>query len=123
MISTRIAPFITLLLCVASIAHADDFPTESTIPSAAEIQKYLTASTLSAKLGDGTTWRLEYKSNGYFFINTSKGFSSNGEWRTEDGRLCGQLQGRPASCNDIRIQMGVLLYKRDSGEILQFVAK
>lgn len=120
---TRTALSIALLACVFSNAQADEFPSEATTPTAAEIQKLLTVSPLGAKLEDGTTWRLDYKSNGYFFLDTSKGFSSKGEWKAEDGRLCGQLQGRTYSCNDIRVHMGQLHFKRDTGEIVQFVPK
>ena len=118
---TQLTLSISLALLPAMSVLAEDFHPESTSPTAAEIQKLLTASTLSAKLADGTSWRLEYKSNGYFFINTNKGFNGKGEWKAEDGRLCGQLQGRPAACNDIRLHLGTLHYKRDTGEILQFV--
>ena len=114
---------ITLGLLPASGVLAQSFPAEATIPTAAEIQKLLTASTLSATLADGTIWRLEYKSNGYFFLNTSRGFNSKGDWKAEEGRLCGQLQGRPPACNDVRVHMGVLHYKRDTGEIVKFVPK
>lgn len=114
---------IALGLLAATPVFAQDFPAGATLPSAAEIQKLLTASTLSAKLADGTVWRLEYKSNGYFFLNTNKGFNAKGDWKAEDGRLCGQLQGRPPACNDVRLHLGLLHYKRDTGEIVQFVPK
>jgi len=121
--TTRKALSIALLACAASSAQADEFPTEAITPTAAEIQRLLTVSPLGAKLADGTTWRLEYKANGYFFLDTSKGFSSKGEWKAEDGRLCGQLQGRPNSCNDVRVLGGQLHFKRESGEIVALVPR
>jgi hypothetical protein len=87
MTPTQLALSFALVLLAATRVHAQDFHAESTLPTAAEIQKLLTASTLSAKLADGTIWRLAYKSNGYFFLNTNKGFNSKGEWKAEDGRL------------------------------------
>ena len=114
---------IALALFPVTSVLAQDFPADATIPTAAEVQKLLTASTLSAKLADGTIWRLEYKANGYFFLNTNRGFNSKGEWKAEEGRLCGQLQGRPAACNEVRVHMGALHYKRDTGEIVRFVAQ
>jgi hypothetical protein len=62
-------------------------------------------------------------SNGYMFVDTSKGFKGNGEWRTEDGKLCSQLRGREAGCNDVRFNQGVLYMKRDSGELIQLVPR
>jgi hypothetical protein len=116
----------TWLVSCALMAHmatALAFPAGASTPAAAEIKKHLEGKVVDARLADGTTWRLEYKANGFFFINTSGGFNSNGPWSTEDGRLCGRLQGREHVCNDIRMQDGVMLYKRDNGEVVKFVPR
>jgi hypothetical protein len=105
---------------VLSIAVAQDFPQGSSAPTNEEIKKYLENRVLDAKIADGTSWRLEYKSSGYFFINTSRGFNSDGKWQVEDGKLCGQLKGRDRTCNEVRMHAGLLLYKRDNGEVVQF---
>lgn len=100
-------------------AQAQEFPQESTSPTNEDIQKYLENRVFDAKIADGTRWRLEYKSSGYFFIDTSRGFNSSGKWQVEDGKLCGQLKGRDRTCNEVRMHMGFLHYKRDTGEIVQ----
>ncbi len=105
------------------LATALAFPAGASTPSAAEIRKYLEGKVLDAKLADGSTWRLEYKANGYFYVNSSMGFNSNGPWNTEDGKLCGRLQGRDHVCNEIRMHEGVMLYKRDNGEVLKFLPR
>ena len=74
-------------------------------------------------LADGSSWRLEYKSNGYFFVNTSTGFNGSGQWQAEDGRLCGQLRGGDRSCNEVRFSQDRMHLKRNSGEVIQYRAK
>jgi hypothetical protein len=77
----------------------------------------------SVDLADGSRWRLEYKANGYFFVNTSSGFNGTGDWRAEDERLCSRLRGRETSCNEVRDVAGVLHLKRDSGEVIALRAR
>ena len=121
----RIVPFMFgagLALCVQA-AHSQQFPEGATTPTATDISKYLDDKVFNVKLADGNSWRLEYKANGFFYVNTSTGFNSSGQWRAEDGRLCGQLKGRDRGCNDVRIDQGLLHLKRDSGEIIQYTLK
>lgn len=115
------AKSIGVLVVLAQAASvAQGFPADSTVPSNEEIRKYVESGVLSAAMADGTSWRLEYKPNGHFFINTSRGFNSDGQWQVEDGKLCGALKGRERTCNAVRMHQGVLHYKRDNGEIVQF---
>ena len=109
-----------LLVLAAAASVAQGFPADATAPSDEEIKKYVESGVLTAAIADGTTWRLEYKPNGYFFINTSRGFNSDGQWQAEGGKLCGALKGRDRTCNEVRMHQGVLHYKRDNGEIVQF---
>jgi hypothetical protein len=104
--------------CLA--AHSQQFPEEASKPTAAEVKKYLDDRVFKIKLADGNSWRLEYKSNGYFYVNTSTGFNGSGQWQAEDGKLCGQLKGRDRGCNEVRIYQELLHLKRDSGEVIQY---
>ena len=100
-------------------AAAQAFPEGVTTPGAAELRKHLEGKVFGVSLADGSSWRLEYKSNGYFFVNTSTGFNGSGQWEAEDGRLCGQLRGADRSCNDVRFLQDLMHLKRNSGEIIQ----
>lgn len=117
-----------LLLVLASIflfapSGALSFPTEATTLSAGEIKKRLEDRVFDVKLASGVTWRLEYKSNGYFYVNTSQGFNLSGTWSTEDGMLCAQIQGREHSCSEVRNHQDVVHVKRNSGEIIRLVPR
>jgi len=122
-----------LLLCLASalcagaaLAQASlpiEFPAESKPLTAAALKDAVAGRTFNVDLADGSRWRLEYKANGYFFVNTSSGFNGTGDWRAEDERLCSRLRGRETSCNEVRDVAGVLHLKRDSGEVIALRAR
>lgn len=120
-------PLWLALAISSSAAFAQDsapaFPDDASAPSSADLQQRLAGKVFAVKLASGGSWRLEYKSNGYFFINTSAGFSDTGEWRVEDGKLCSKGRKIFASCNEVRVKGDGLFLKRDSGEVVQFVVQ
>ncbi|MEJ5999263.1 hypothetical protein [Paucibacter soli] len=110
--------------CLAGFdASAQEFPEQAQAPSAAELQRHMAGKTFEVKLADGGSWRVQYKANGYFYLNTSQGMNDSGDWRAEDGRLCSKGMKIGSSCNEVRMAGEVLLLKRDSGEIVQFLAR
>ena len=50
---------------------ASDFPTDQPKPSADVVKQKVSGKTLDVKLANGTSWRLEQESNGYYLVNTS----------------------------------------------------
>jgi hypothetical protein len=121
----RIVRFITgaAASAAATLCLAQDFPSGVTVPTTAEIRQRLTGKVFDVKLANGTSWRLEYESNGYFFIDTSTGYKDSGKWRSEDGKLCHEPSKTKASCNDFRVSASSQFLKRNSGEIIQLVAR
>jgi hypothetical protein len=99
------------------------FPPEATTPTAAALQTALAGKVFNVKLADGVTWRLQYQTNGYWFINTSRGFADTGKWSTQDGQLCGGGKRIKDTCNAMRLQGGTLYMQRDSGEVVVLVAE
>jgi len=104
-------------------AHCQQFPDDALTPKAADIKAHLDGKVFVIKLADGNSWRLEYKANGYYFVNTSLGFKGSGQWDAEDGRLCTQMQGEKRGCNDVRFYQDTLHLKRISGEIIKFAVQ
>lgn len=113
----------TAALCAVAYVHAQGFPEGATTPQAEEIRTRLGGHVFSVKLADRTSWRLDFKTSGTFFIDTSAGFRSNGEWAAEDGKLCSQLRGRERACNEVRVHQDTLHLKRTTGEFIQYVPK
>lgn len=100
-----------------------EFPADATPLSAAELKEKLADKVFNVQLANGGTWRLDYRSNGFFYVNVGGGGNGSGPWRTEDGKLCTQVRSSDAACNEVR-QRGELLYlKRMSGEVIALVPK
>jgi hypothetical protein len=112
-----------LAFCLLGPASAQGFPDGATTPSAEDLKKRLAGNAFSVKLADGTSWRMEFRANGYFFIDTNTGFRGDGQWTAEEGRLCSQLRGRDNACNDVRVHQDILHLKRTSGEFIQYMPR
>jgi hypothetical protein len=95
-----------------------EFPADAKPIAAATLKESLAGRTFNVALADGSRWRLEYKANGYFFVNTSSGFNGTGDWRADDERLCTRLRGGQMSCNEVRAVGSLMFLKRDSGEVI-----
>jgi hypothetical protein len=96
----------------------NEFPPDAVPVSAATLQESLAGKIYSVRLTNGTTWRLQFDSNGYYFINTSDRFNDHGKWRADESKLCTEPRKAAAACNEIRQQGAVLYLKRDSGEVV-----
>jgi hypothetical protein len=54
------------------------------------------------------------------YINTNRGFSDDGPWHVEGSNLCSEGRRIKAACYPMRLAGGVLLMKRDNGEVVKF---
>ena len=117
----KLSKVLAVLIGIAThaVAPADELPEGAPISNAAELKRYLDDRVFKVKLPDGSSWRLEFNSRGHHFVNVSTGFNGQGNWRTEDGKLCTALRGNKESCNDVRLISDVLHLKRDNGQIIQ----
>lgn len=118
-------------LC-CSVAHGQtavavpvDFPAGAQAPNAAQLAERLGGQVFTAKLANGVTWRMDYKSSGYVFVDVGTGQRDTAKWRTEDGRVCLEFRGAfPSGCADYRISDDTLYLKRSStGEVVALERK
>ena len=100
-----------------------DFPADLPKSSADVLKQRLSDKKFAVQLANGTSWKLEYKSNGYYFVNTSTGFNGSGTWQTADGQICSQGRGEPVTCNDVRERSDGIVLKRQSGEVIVLVPR
>lgn len=116
------ALFLALSSCIAFAQPAmpTNFPEGAIAPAPGELQTRLSGNVFKVKPFSGPDWRLEYKGNGYFFLNTGSGFSDSGQWKIEEGKLCNKGQ-KVAGCNEIRATAEHLYLKRDSGEVVTLI--
>ncbi|WP_418318330.1 hypothetical protein [Piscinibacter sakaiensis] len=117
-----------LLICCAAAASAstqEEFPSGAASPSAAELKERLAGKSFDVQLKNGISWRLQYNTMGYFFVDASTGGRTSGSWSAEDGKLCSQLKGNPSpQCSDVRVHQNQLVVRRTvNGELITLVPR
>ena len=73
----------------------------------------------TVKWANGVTSRLDFRSNGYVYMNVGSDSSSR-TWRTEDKKLCSSAKGEEI-CNEMRLDGDQVIMKARSGEIVRLV--
>ena len=122
MLSTQIRTFSAVTFLALSFAvHA--FPDGASTPAKDEVRLRVADKSFGVALVNRTTWRLEFKSSGTFFVNTSTGFNGGGDWNAQDGQLCSKLRGSELVCNDVRVFEDVLYLKRADGEVIKYTPR
>jgi hypothetical protein len=104
----------------APLAHGQEFPEGSAALSPESLSSAISGKVFSVKTAQGSTWRWQFKTDGYFFINIGS-FSDSGKWATKDSALCTEGRQIKYSCNEVRTAGQELLLKRDNGEIVKLV--
>ncbi|BEP95801.1 hypothetical protein GmRootA79_41850 [Acidovorax sp. A79] len=102
----------------SATAQTTDFPEGAQPLTPEALREALTGKVFSITPAKGSTWRWEFKGNGYFFLNAGS-FSDSGKWSTKESSVC-QDTGKNMGCNEMRQKDGTLYLKRDSGEIVTF---
>jgi len=88
------------------------------------IREQLAGKTYTVKPSDGTTWRLEFKADGYAFLDTSRGYRDSGKWRIDVNSWCIELQKSGLACSELRRKGDVFYYRRISnGEIVPMTVR
>lgn len=112
----------TTAIAVSAFAQAQpkEFPPGLATPSDEAIKQRVEDKNFRVDLADGSNWKLQYKANGYYFVNTSTGFSDSGKWWVKDARFCTEPRKGTGGCNDVRDGGdGSLWLKRLNGDIIQ----
>lgn len=118
----------TLTAGAAAVALAQNVPTvpqafpDGAQPLAAEaLAQRLGGQVFDSRLATGEQRRLEFKADGYVFLDVSTGTRATGRWRTEGSRLCVEWQRlRGSGCNEMRLADEVLYLQRDNGEVVRY---
>lgn len=105
-------------VALAQTAMPTEFPADAAAPSTETLRQHVAGKVFRVKPFDGNTWRLEYKSSGYAYVDTSRGFRDTGKWHVEGSQLCGEWQKASSGCNETRLKDAVLYLKRSNGEVI-----
>lgn len=125
MISKTVTSALTALFLTACAAPSASFSPEAQPISAQALQQRLAGMTYTARTANGMGWEMRYGSDGRMSMSVSSGESDKGRWRTEDGRLCIDFEGKfPAGCSELRADATQLYLKRgQNGEIVVLTPK
>lgn len=119
-----LAPLLCIpIFAIAQSAMPTEFPADATIPTASDLRARLAGKAFIVKPASGPSWRLDYKENGFVFLNVSTGRADKGQWRVEDGKLCSEWTKVPSGCSETRMHGDSVYLKRSStGEVVVLVA-
>lgn len=113
-----------LLSSAGAAVHAQavapsEFPADTAAPAADELRTRIAGKVFRVARADGNGWRLDYRANGYYFVNTDTGYTDKGTWRVEPGKLCTESPKSTPSCNEVRVRGEEIFLKRSSnGEVI-----
>lgn len=112
------------LTVYAQTAIPTEFPADAVQLSDEALTERMAGKVYKAKLTDGTTWRVDYKKNGFAFLNLGSGFSDSGKWSTKEGKLCSVWKVAPSACSETRVNDEAVYIKRVStGEVVALRAE
>lgn len=107
------------LSAMAQSAMPTEFPADTVVLAADALQQRMAGKVYKAKLTDGATWRLEYKANGYVFLNTGTGLSDTGKWSVKGEQLCTDWNRGVSNCAEARANNEAIYIKRsNTGEVV-----
>ena len=119
-----------VLAAAASAAGAQtqlptEFPDDAQPFTAETLRERVAGKVFKVKPADGSEWRLDYKANGYAFIDTSRGFRDSGTWKVEGTQLCVEWKrSSNGGCSEARLKGDTLYVKRSAnGEVIVLMAQ
>jgi len=112
-----------LLAASAAVAQDQplkDFPADSTAPNGQALREYLAGKTFVGKFANGAVVTTQFSADGKLKSTVSTGGVDTGDWKAEDGKLCGSLRKAGAFCNDARLGASTLWLRRMNCEIVRY---
>lgn len=102
-----------------------EFPPDARALGAQALKEQLSGRAFTVRQANGIGWEMNYAADSRFTIRLSTGAQGQGRWRTEDGRVCVEMEGRfPSGCSEMRAGSRQLYLKRGStGEVVALEAR
>ena len=112
-----IALAIQATISVSALAQTTlptEYPADSKPVLGDELKSLLSGRVFTVKTVRDGDWRLEFKDNGYAFLDTAGGYRDSGKWWVEAGKWCVHLSKGSEACSDMRSIGSTHYYKRAS---------
>ena len=96
-----------------------EFPADAENVEGDALRQRMAGKSFTAVAADGLEMRLQYKDNGFAFLDTSRGFRDTGKWRVEGKNVCTDWNRAPSGCSETRTRGELVHIRRVSNnEIL-----
>ncbi len=119
-----VSALLSATIASAQTALPTEYPEGAVALNGDVIREQLAGKTYTVKPSDGTTWRLEFKADGYVFLDTSRGYRDSGKWRIDVNNWCTEMQKTGPGCSELRRKGEVFYYRRISnGEIVPMTVR
>lgn len=79
-----------------------DFPADAEMIEGDALRQRMAGKSFKAVAADGVEMRLQYKNDGFAFVDTSRGFRDTGKWRVEGKNVCVEWNRAPSGCSEAR---------------------
>ena len=119
---------ILILLLLPALASAQsgttEFPADAKPLETQALQERLKNQVFYIRIGRAES-RMEFKDNGYVFVNAANGSTDSGKWRVEGSSICSELRRAAGGCSEVRLVVGELLYLKrlSNGEVVPFTSR
>ncbi len=96
------------------------FPANATVLVGDALKQKLAGKAFKITLASGEWWRVDYKDNGYVYLNTRSRSTDTGKWRVEGGNVCAEWGRSASGCTEYRMA-GNSFYTTWRGQIIELV--
>jgi hypothetical protein len=94
------------MLAVSALAQPaalnTEFPPDAEMLEGDALRQRMAGKSFKTLAADGQEMRLQYKSDGFAFVDTSRGFRDTGKWRVEGKNVCVDWNRAPSGCSEAR---------------------
>lgn len=105
-------------VALAQASPPSGFAAEAKSLESEALRTRVSGKAFSYKTAAGNTVRVEYKDNGYAFVNVGSS-SDRGTWRVEESAVCVEWSRFPSGCSEFRSLGETLQVKlKSNGEIV-----
>lgn len=101
-----------------SAGAVQGFPESALAMASEDLRGRLADKVFDVRPASGPPWRMEFKANGYFFVNVGN-YRDDGSWNAKDSALCMKGKQMRDGCNEVRLVGADLVLRRDSGELVK----
>lgn len=108
----------------APAAAPPAWPANARILAPDDLRRRVAGKVFELPMDQGASLRLDYRDNGYVFINVHpSGASDTGRWRVDGSKVCAELRRYPSSCNEWRAVGERLMLRRTNGQLVTLDAR